>query len=140
MIARLVYGETSFLFMGDAEPETERLLLSRGLDLSADVLKVSHHGSAHASTRAFLEQVRRKVALRPADALQVLPGRFDAFGCEYVLIGNWDAEQRVIFAAGTARIGGAGGIERQFGGHYKERADLSIHCCDAIEVCLCQLH
>ena len=37
------YGDTSFLFTGDAEREAEEAVLDQ--DLSADVLKVGHHGS-----------------------------------------------------------------------------------------------
>lgn len=63
IVARLVYGETAFLFTGDAEPETEALLLSRGMELRADVLKVAHHGSRHSSTARFLARVRPKAAV-----------------------------------------------------------------------------
>lgn len=34
----------SFLFTGDAMENAERDMLANGLDLSADVLKVGHHG------------------------------------------------------------------------------------------------
>ena len=55
---RLDYGTTSFLFTGDAEVPEELELLSSGLPLHADVLKVGHHGSATSSSAEFLAAVR----------------------------------------------------------------------------------
>ena len=51
------------LFMGDAGIVSEKLLLARHTDLSADVLKVGHHGSAYASSPEFLAAVRPKNAV-----------------------------------------------------------------------------
>jgi len=50
------------LLTGDVEPEAQTAALSAGVDLSADVLKVPHHGSAHQAP-AFLDAVRPQVAL-----------------------------------------------------------------------------
>lgn len=57
IVLRVDYGETSFLFTGDAEQAAEGRLLTGGADLHADVLKVAHHGSDTSSSRAFLEAV-----------------------------------------------------------------------------------
>lgn len=54
---RLTFGENHFLFTGDAEEEAERDMLASGMELSADVFKVAHHGSDTANTGAFLEKV-----------------------------------------------------------------------------------
>lgn len=54
---RLVHGENVFLFTGDAEAEAETDILSNGLEIKADVLKVGHHGSHDATSRAFAEAV-----------------------------------------------------------------------------------
>ena len=54
---RLDYGTTSFLFTGDAEVPEELELLSSGLPLHADVLKVGHHGSSTSSSEEFLNAV-----------------------------------------------------------------------------------
>ncbi len=56
-VIRLVYGETSFLFTGDAEAESERVILEDGYGVSADVLKCGHHGSSSSTTKAFLDAV-----------------------------------------------------------------------------------
>ena len=60
---KLEYGETSFLFTGDMEKESERSTLQRKYDVSADVLKVAHHGSASSTTSEFLEAVSPRIAV-----------------------------------------------------------------------------
>ena len=55
-------GGQRFLLAGDVEEGVDPELLARGLP-TVDVLKVAHHGSKTASTRAFLEAVRPKVAV-----------------------------------------------------------------------------
>lgn len=60
---KLTYGETSFLFTGDAEELSEKEMLKNGIDLSADVLKLAHHGSSNASCEEFLEAVNPKHAV-----------------------------------------------------------------------------
>jgi len=56
-VIRLVYGETSFLFTGDAESASERVILDDGYGVSADVLKCGHHGSSTSTSNAFLDAV-----------------------------------------------------------------------------------
>lgn len=63
IVARLDYGSFSFLLPGDAEEQTEHRLLTKDLNLTADVLKVSHHGSKYASAADFLARVKPKVAI-----------------------------------------------------------------------------
>ena len=50
-------GENRFLLTGDAGEEAERDMLANGMDLSADVYKVAHHGSDTGSSEAFLAAV-----------------------------------------------------------------------------------
>ncbi|MDO4182306.1 MAG: ComEC/Rec2 family competence protein [Coriobacteriia bacterium] len=57
LVLRIDYGATSFLFMADAEYAAEMALIDAGANVRATVLKVSHHGSAGATTRAFLQEV-----------------------------------------------------------------------------------
>lgn len=54
IVLMLQYGKNKFLFMGDAEKEAESSLSG---DLSADVIKIGHHGSSTSTTRAFIEKV-----------------------------------------------------------------------------------
>ena len=57
IVVKLIYGDTSFLFMGDAESAAETDLLETGFDLKSDVLKVGHHGSSFSTGTAFLKAV-----------------------------------------------------------------------------------
>ena len=57
------YGETSFLFTGDAEREAERALLDSGAELKADVLKLGHHGSDTSTSYPFLREVMPEYAV-----------------------------------------------------------------------------
>lgn len=57
IVLKVQYGETSFLFTGDAEEPAEQTIMTSGQDLSATVLKVGHHGSSTSSTAKFLDEV-----------------------------------------------------------------------------------
>ncbi len=56
-VIKLTYGAARFLFTGDAEKLSEEEMLASGADLSADVLKIGHHGSSTSSSEAFLKAV-----------------------------------------------------------------------------------
>ena len=47
IVIKLTYGSNTFLFTGDAESISESEILDKGFNVSADVLKVGHHGSTH---------------------------------------------------------------------------------------------
>lgn len=57
IILRLVHGDCSFLFTGDAEREAEQAVLESGCELQSTVLKVGHHGSDSSTTYPFLREV-----------------------------------------------------------------------------------
>lgn len=57
IVLRLTYGETSFLFTGDAETTSERDIMEAGFNVSADVLKVGHHGSSTSTSYVWLKAV-----------------------------------------------------------------------------------
>ncbi|MBE6590092.1 MAG: MBL fold metallo-hydrolase [Ruminococcaceae bacterium] len=57
IVLKVTYGELSFLFTGDMETEAEIDLIESGVDLSATVLKVGHHGSSTSSSYRFLRAV-----------------------------------------------------------------------------------
>lgn len=63
IIFRIDYGETSFLFTGDAEREAEQAVLNSGLNLASTVLKVGHHGSDTSTTYPFLREVMPQYAV-----------------------------------------------------------------------------
>jgi len=62
-VLRLTFGQTSFLFTGDAEGSSEAAMLRAGYNLQADVLKVGHHGSSSSTSAAFLKAVSPKYAV-----------------------------------------------------------------------------
>ena len=61
IILKLTYGETKFLFTGDATSSIEKELLNK--DISATVLKVAHHGSPYSTTASFLNACNPKYAI-----------------------------------------------------------------------------
>lgn len=63
IVFKLIYGDFSMLFMADAESEVEKELLEEDADLSADVLKIGHHGSKTSTTDEFLDKVNPKYAV-----------------------------------------------------------------------------
>lgn len=63
VVLRLSYGQFAMLFTGDAETETEKQIMESGATLNAQVLKIGHHGSRHATSRKFLEAVQPQVAV-----------------------------------------------------------------------------
>ena len=60
---RMVYANTSFLFMGDADTMVENEILGKGYTVNATLLKVSHHGSDTATSLNFLNAVAPKYAV-----------------------------------------------------------------------------
>ncbi len=73
-VIKLVYGQTSFLFLGDAGLETEEMLMEKYTKLlESDVIKLGHHGSKTSSGFNFLKTVNAKDALISAG----IANRFD---------------------------------------------------------------
>lgn len=62
-VIKLTYGETSFLFTGDAETISEKEMTAKKYNLKADVLKVGHHGSTSSTSPVFLKAVSPKYAV-----------------------------------------------------------------------------
>ena len=64
VVLRFVYGESSFLFMGDAPVEMEEGILAAGeWDLESNVLKVGHHGSSDSNSEEFINAVAPQYAV-----------------------------------------------------------------------------
>ena len=64
IVAKLTYGNTSFLFTGDAEKQAEADLVKRYPDLlDSDVLKMGHHGSSTSSSEQFFQAVSPQCAV-----------------------------------------------------------------------------
>lgn len=63
IILKIVFGDTSFLFTGDAEVEEETSVTDSGVDIRSTLLKVGHHGSNTSSSVEFLEKVKPDYAV-----------------------------------------------------------------------------
>lgn len=75
LVIKAVHGETSLMFTGDAEVESEEGILETwsAAELKVDILKVGHHGSDSSTTQAFLD------ALDP-DAAVISCGEGNSYG------------------------------------------------------------
>ena len=62
-VIKLIYGETSFLFMGDAETHIENDIINSDADIDIDVLKVGHHGSDTSTSTNFIEETSPEIAV-----------------------------------------------------------------------------
>ncbi|MBF8280914.1 MAG: putative hydrolase (metallo-beta-lactamase superfamily) [Candidatus Magasanikbacteria bacterium] len=69
----LHYGESDFLFTGDAEVDVEQELLKEGKYTPVEVLKVSHHGSKTGSSKEMLAAARPQYAV-------IMVGRKNKYG------------------------------------------------------------
>jgi competence protein ComEC len=63
VVLRLVYGDFSMLFAGDAEAQTEDRIIRSGAELQSRVLKVAHHGSKYATTDDWIKRVKPEAAI-----------------------------------------------------------------------------
>lgn len=63
IVSKLTCDNTSFVFTGDAEAESEKEILEAGFDVSCDVLKLGHHGSSTSTGDRFLEAANPRYAI-----------------------------------------------------------------------------
>jgi len=57
IVVLINYKDKKFLFMGDAEKQSENDILNKNPNLKVDFLKVGHHGSATSSSESFLKTI-----------------------------------------------------------------------------------
>ncbi|MBQ2753298.1 MAG: DNA internalization-related competence protein ComEC/Rec2 [Firmicutes bacterium] len=57
MVIRFAYNDFSVLFTGDLGIAQEKIIIDNNIDISADVLKVAHHGSKYSTGEEFIEAV-----------------------------------------------------------------------------------
>jgi competence protein ComEC len=62
-VLKVTYGSTKFLFMGDGETLVENELIASKQDLSANIIKLGHHGSKSSSSLTFLNKVSPSYAI-----------------------------------------------------------------------------
>jgi competence protein ComEC len=63
VVAKLNFGENSFLFTGDLPSEKELEFIKGSEKIKANILKVAHHGSKYATTSEFLDIVKPEDAI-----------------------------------------------------------------------------
>lgn len=63
VVIRLTYGQTAFLFQGDAEKRTEESILESDSNIKADVIKLGHHGSTTSNSPDYIEAVEPDYAV-----------------------------------------------------------------------------
>ncbi|PYS79704.1 MAG: hypothetical protein DMF70_12575, partial [Acidobacteria bacterium] len=73
LVVRIRFGDKALLFTADIEKQAERAILSEGVDVRSDIVKVAHHGSRTSSTPAFV------AASHPSLAI-ISVGRTSIFG------------------------------------------------------------
>jgi len=73
LVLHLRYGKATALLTADAGFTAEDRIMRSGEEISAELLKVGHHGSRYSTSEVFLDRVAPKVALISA-------GRDNSFG------------------------------------------------------------
>lgn len=63
IVMKLKYGSTSYLFTGDAENISEGETIEKGFDISANLIKLGHHGSNSSTSEEFLDRVNPQYAI-----------------------------------------------------------------------------
>jgi len=63
IVLRIAYGNTSFLFAGDAEIDSEQDILNAGTALNSTLLKVGHHGSDTSTSYRWLREIAPEYAV-----------------------------------------------------------------------------
>lgn len=63
VVIKLSYGESDFIFTGDADYGSEREMAASGIDLDCEVLSLAHHGSSTGNSSLFLEKTTPEYAV-----------------------------------------------------------------------------
>lgn len=106
LVLKAIYGSNTFLLTGDAPQSVEKKLVQE--DISAQVLKVGHHGSASSSSDIFLKKTGPQIAViqvgkdnsygHPAE--EVL-GRLEKYG---IMVLRTDLEGDIGFLADGRKL------------------------------------
>jgi len=98
IVAKLYYGNSTFLFTGDAPTDVELYLAKTdGKELKSDVLKVAHHGSRNSLSPEFLSAVSPEYSI-------ISVGKNNSFGHPHKEVINFLGDIKSIIL-GTYDIG-----------------------------------
>jgi competence protein ComEC len=94
VMLRVRLGTKSLLLTGDIEKEGESMVLSEGVDLQSDVVKVAHHGSKTSSIEKFVNVTRPSLAV-------ISVGRTSMFGHPHKeVVERWRASGAQVMTTG----------------------------------------
>jgi len=62
-VVKLITPKASFLLTSDIDSVVEQQLINKSINLTADILKVPHHGSASSSSNDFLQHVNARAGI-----------------------------------------------------------------------------
>lgn len=107
-VIRVSFDGVSFILTGDAEKAAEQQMLKSGCPLSADVLKVGHHGSSSSSSQAFLAAVSPHYAVISAGKGNPYghphPATLDALSAAGAACFRTDSDGTVLFTVSDGRL------------------------------------
>ena len=63
LVSMIEYKGKKYFTGGDIEESAERVLLEKNIDISADIMKLSHHGSIYSNISEFVNKVNPKYIL-----------------------------------------------------------------------------
>jgi competence protein ComEC len=96
VVLRFVFGSRSFLLTGDIEHQAESELTAGGGILTADLVKVPHHGSRTSSTQDFVNAIGAEYAV-------ISVGRRSPFGHPHAdVIERWRVSGANVMTTGTS--------------------------------------
>jgi len=95
VVIRLQFGESTILLTGDIEKEAEAHMLTTKIDVSADIVKVAHHGSRTSSTEGFVAATHPRFAI-------ISVGRTSMFGHPHKeVVERWERGGAEVLTTGT---------------------------------------
>jgi len=96
VVIRLQFGESTVLLTGDIEKEAEAHILGTNNDVSADIVKVAHHGSRTSSTKSFVAATHPRFAI-------ISVGRTSMFGHPHKeVVERWTRSGAEVLTTGTS--------------------------------------
>ena len=99
LVLLVTYGETKFLFTGDAESKTETTMINGKISIKCDVLKVAHHGSPTSTSESFLAKAKPTYAI-----LTVAPDRDLPNGVVFDRLEAQDSIEKIFRTDETGNI------------------------------------
>jgi competence protein ComEC len=96
VVLQLRFGERVILLTGDIEKEAEAKILALTKDMSADVVKVPHHGSRTSSTDGFVAATHARLAI-------ISVGRTSMFGHPHKeVVERWTKSGAEVLTTGNS--------------------------------------